>query len=241
MRTLTIVMSVLVLVACSQKDPGDDKAGVKGDAGPDGSLADDYYPMVAGSTLVYRHTGGSTWDDETKVTDTEWNGEDAYLTQGAPDPKGETSKNVIIRQGNRLLRAHKEELRSGTSQGTVDYEPGFLRFDSTWVDADEGFSVNVTYKRIEKTASGNVSAEDEREHTFTVESLQDPVSVPAGTFEDCMRVRRVRVRGNASNAADDDDKVFWFCAGIGKVKELSEIGGGSEELVSCEIPGGSCP
>jgi hypothetical protein len=68
------------------------------------------------------------------------------------------------------------------------------------------------------------------------------VTVPAGTFDDCLRVRRVRVRGSASsNSSDDDDKVFWFCAGIGKVKELSEIGGGTEELVSCDIPGGLCP
>jgi hypothetical protein len=56
-----------------------------------------------------------------------------------------------------------------------------------------------------------------------------------------MRVRRTRVRGNPANASDDDDKVFWFCAGIGKVKEQSEIGGSTEELVSCDIPGGLCP
>jgi hypothetical protein len=74
-----------------------------------------------------------------------------------------------------------------------------------------------------------------------VEKLHDSVSVPAGKFDDCMRVRRERIRGNPAKSADDDDKVFWFCPGIGKVKELSEIGGGTEELVSCKIPGGLCP
>jgi hypothetical protein len=229
-------------LGCSQKDP-DVKTEDDKDAGDDvQSVADDYYPMVAGSTLTYRHSGdGSSWDDKTKVTATKVDGDDAWITEGAPDQKGETSKNTIIQIGTRILRSHKQELKSGIAQGTVDYDPGFIRFDRAWVDKDDGFSEDIGYKRTEKTAAGSVIAEDDREHTWTVEKRRDSVSVPAGDFDDCMRVRRTRIRGNPANASDDDDKVFWFCAGIGKVKELSEIGGGDEELVSCDIPGGLCP
>ncbi len=230
-------------LGCSQKDPDVKSDGGKKDAGGDEeSVADDYYPMVAGSTLTYRHSGnGTPWEDETKVTATKVDGEDAWITEGSPDAKGETSKNTIIQIGTRILRSHKEEFKAGVAQGTVDYTPGFIRFDAAWVDESDGFSEDVTYKRTEKTANGSVIAEDDREHTWTVEKRSESVSVAAGKFDDCMRVRRTRIRGNPPNASDDDDKVFWFCPGIGKVKELSDIGGSSEELVSCDIPGGLCP
>ncbi|HKU44694.1 MAG TPA: hypothetical protein VJR89_41325 [Polyangiales bacterium] len=244
------VLSVLGSVGCSQKDPGEDAPDDGGehtdkDAGdtPSVSVKDDYYPLVAGSTLTYRHIGSRMWDEKSAISKTTWQGADeAYLTKSDPDPDGETGENTTIRLGTKLLRSHKKELKAGVLQGTVEYEPGFLRFDSAWTKVKDGYSEQVTYKRSEKTASGNpVGTPDDREHTFTVEKLSDSVTVPAGTFTDCMRVRRTRVRGNASKSADDDDKVFWFCRGIGKVKELSEIGGGTEELVSCKIPGGLCP
>lgn len=240
-----LVSCALCALACSQKDPGASDAGDGKDSDSSveesaASVKDDYYPLVAGSMMTYRHSGDTTpWDDKTTVR-AEGN---AFITTGAPDPKGETSENTIIRSGTKILRSHKVEFKSGntTPQGTVDYEPGFIRFDSAWVEADEGFAENITYKRIEKTASGNVIAQDDREHEWKVEKKNETVTVPAGEFKNCLRVRRTRVRGNPANASDDDDKVFWFCAGIGKVKELSEIGGSNEELVSCKIPGGSCP
>jgi hypothetical protein len=228
-------------LGCSQKDP-DVKTGDDKDAGDVESVAENFYPMVPGSTLTYRHSGdGSPWDDETKVTATKVDGKDAWITEGAPDAKGETSKNTIIRMGTRILRSHKQEFKAGVAQGTVDYEPGFIRFDEAWIDKDDGYAEDVSYKRIEKTAAGSVIAEDNREHTWTVEKRSDTVTVAAGKFEDCIRVRRTRIRGNPANSSDDDDKVFWFCAGIGKVRELSEIGGSNEELVRCDIPGGLCP
>jgi hypothetical protein len=234
---------VLCWLGCSQKDPGAKPPSAKDSGTGEESVATDFYPMVAGSTLTFRHSGnGSPWDDKTQVSATQVGGEDAYLTEGAPDPKGETSQNTIIRIGTRILRSHKQSLKASVAQGTVDYEPGFIRFDSAWVDVDDGFAENIAYKRIEKTAADTVISEDDREHTWTVEKRKDTVSVPAGDFKNCMRVRRMRIRGsNAANSSDDDDKVFWFCAGVGKVKELSEIGGSNEELVSCVIPGGLCP
>jgi hypothetical protein len=236
-------MCMVCGLGCSQKDPAA-KPEPKKDGGPDvESVAGDYYPMVAGSTLTYRHSGDtSPWDDKTRVSATKVGGDDAYLTEGAPDPKGETSRNTIIRIGTRILRSHKQEFKAGVAQGKIDYEPGFIRFDAAWVDVDDGFSENIAYTRIEKTAADSVIAQDAREHTWTVEKRSDSVSVPAGDFDDCLRVRRTRIRGSASaNTSDDDDKLFWFCAGIGKVKELSEISGSDEELVSCDIPGGLCP
>jgi hypothetical protein len=245
-------MSAALLCGCSQEDPGDQpSAGTGGDgpsAGAGGgggaSVATDYYPMVDGSTLTYRHDGNAAADEATTVSDAEYTrGEEAWLTEGAPDSKGESSKNTIIRIGTQILRAHKEEFRNDTLTGIVEYEPGFIRFDRAWADQEQGFMETISYKRIEKSAGGTVIAEDMREHTYTIEGKDVSVTVAAGTIDNCLQVRRLRARGNPANASEDDDKIFWFCQGIGKVREEAVVagGGGTEELVSCEIPGGSCP
>lgn len=252
MRTWSMAwISAALLCACSQQDPGDEpSAGSGGGGGGSGGgagsedVATDYYPMVDGSTLTYRHDNSPQTDEDTSVSDAEYaRGDEAWLTEGTPDSQGELSKNTIIRIGTQILRAHKEELRNGTVTGTVEYEPGFIRFDRAWADEDVGFSEKIAYTRIEKSAAGTVIAEDTREHTYTIEAKDVSVSVAAGEIEDCIKVRRVRDRGNPANASEDDDKIFWFCQGIGKVLEEAVIagGGGREELVSCEIAGGNCP
>jgi hypothetical protein len=40
--------------------------------------------------------------------------------------------------------------------------------------------------------------------------------------------------------SEDDNKRFWFCPGIGKVREEDDAGK-VEELVECDVPGGRCP
>ena len=66
------------------------------------------------------------------------------------------------------------------------------------------------------------------------------VVVPAGSFTDCIQIRRSRMP--PSNPVDEgDQKLFWFCDGVGKVKEIDEIVLKMEVLVSCTVPGGRCP
>jgi hypothetical protein len=262
MRTLWFGMSLAALLcACSQDDPGSTDGGKSGssdagrggrggsDAGDSGSggsasggVANDYYPMVAGSSLTYRK---DSVDEVTRVSATEFDGESAWLTEGDPDAQGDVSKNTIIQIGTQILRAHKEELRNGTLRSSVDYEPGFIRFDRAWADAEEGETVMLGYQRTETLAGGSMLPADQREHTYTIEESPASVTVPAGTFDECMKVRRLRVRNvGGTGSSDDDDKVFWFCKGIGKVKESAVIQGAettNEELVSCDIVGGACP
>jgi len=58
------------------------------------------------------------------------------------------------------------------------------------------------------------------QHTFEIESVTDEVTVPAGTFENCVKVHE----HNVVQGGDDWDIFAWFKAGVGVVKsEYSEI------------------
>ena len=58
------------------------------------------------------------------------------------------------------------------------------------------------------------------QHTFEIESVTDQVTVPAGVFEDCVKVHE----HNVVQGGDDWDIFAWFKADVGVVKsEYSEI------------------
>ncbi len=58
------------------------------------------------------------------------------------------------------------------------------------------------------------------EHYFVIESVTETVDVPAGVFEDCVKVRE----HNVAQGGDDWDIFAWFKAGVGVVKsEYFEI------------------
>jgi hypothetical protein len=79
-----------------------------------------------------------------------------------------------------------------------------------------------------------------RAHVYTVEDVSESVTVPAGTFRNCLRIRRERDLTNPDlmGATDqaEQDKLFWFAPGVGKVREENSMTGMTEVLVDYEIP-----
>jgi hypothetical protein len=129
---------------------------------------------------------------------------------------------------------YREELNDDELQATAAYDPGFVRFDHAWVMRADGYEETLSYNRVERDAEGTVTANGARSHDYTIEAHDDTVTVPAGTFEDCLRVRRSRVRtGNAAPVEGDED-LFWFCPNVGKVREQDTVSLETEELVSYE-------
>jgi hypothetical protein len=207
-----------------------------------GAAGDDFYPQADGASWTYRHMGGSrTWDELVEQSATTYMDEPAVLLVDNPGPSGTHSNTVIATQGTRVLRVFREEFMGTTLQLTAVYDPGFLRYDRAWEDHEAGYSEVVAYQRTETDPNGVVTGDSERSHRFTVESLDDEVIVPAGTFAGCMRIQRSRVRAAGEPVAEGDEDLFWFCPGIGKVREEDQTTGQTEELVACEVPGGACP
>ena len=58
--------------------------------------------------------------------------------------------------------------------------------------------------------------------------MNDELTVPAGTFKS-VKIRR-------DNVSDPETKLFWFAAGVGKIREENPSTGAVSELTAYEIP-----
>ena len=134
--------------------------------------------------------------------------------------------------GLRLVRHGEQRFKRGTLRAThrvwwhphktkVDESPARLRVGTFW---DE-----------EYTEEGGDTPGLRRDR-WTVKALDEPVTVPAGTFR-CVRLQRDELlNSNAGEDAQDVSKTYWFAPGVGKVKELADFGNRIEELVSFQLP-----
>lgn len=220
----------------SEPEPEPD-AGTDDDAGAEPPVQDSaYYPVTDGARWVYRHSGGSTWDEEVVLTHTEHEGEPAFMLRDTPGPSGDHSETILARVGSQIARVYREELHGEALQATASYDPGFVRFDHAWVMRADGYGETLGYARVERDARGAITADGDRSHRYTIEAHDDTVEVPAGTFDDCLRVRRSRVRASMAAPVEGDEDLFWFCPGVGKVREQDTVSLETEELVSYDIP-----
>lgn len=239
---------LLPLVACSQDDPealtpDASSASCQAPSGLPAAdatpVAESYFPLVDGAQWVYRHTGGTELWDETVTLTAQADG--SYLAADTPGPSGTSSESTYVVSGTRTLRVAKTESTGDRVEASVDYDPGFARFDEAWPLLAEGCAETLDYARKEYDGAGQLVRDGDRSHTYTVEQVGVSVTVPAGTFDDCIVIYRVRERSVGSTASDEDNKRFWFCPGVGKVLEEDEGTAKREALFSCDIPGGLCP
>jgi hypothetical protein len=116
--------------------------------------------------------------------------------------------------GDRVVRHYQEKTggASGTEVNVFTYVPGLLKFDRTknemgmvWTEPLECYGC---------TTDG-VSGQ-QREYTFEILNLHETITVPAGTF-DCLVVKRWIADG-----VTEEEKIYYFAEGVGKVKELTD-------------------
>lgn len=244
---LVAALSVL-LGACNQLDPPDLPicdggcfASSSSDAGTDrAGLSADFFPMADGNRWVYRHTGAAYWEEKVTMSAAFSDGVPGFAVTDTPGPSGTFAQAFWVRAGPKVLRTHKDVLTGEHVDESVDYAPGFMRFDSDWLDREVGDVDLSEYRRtvVFSTVVPMPSLEPEdRAHQYTVLSTDEPVRVPAGDFEGCLKIRRQRIRGGEEAVGSADVKMFWFCPGVGKVKEmnLSTPGEGIEELLSFDV------
>jgi hypothetical protein len=120
------------------------------------------------------------------------------------------------------IRRHREKTLSpaGALVSDQSFTPSKLRLDEAPARLTVGATYTESYTEVEIDPATGESKSASKSETWTVEAVDEPVTVPAGTFA-CLRLRRV---GSDAGAAD---KRFWFARGVGKVKET---GGQTEEL-----------
>lgn len=225
MRTIRFSALALVLgvAGCSQEDP------------PAPADSDSYFPLIDGSRYEYLHSNGG-WTEIVEIAAAEGG---AFEQHQSGDPDGESSTSTFEVVDGDVLRVAEDQSIDGELVYSATYDPGFLRFSAAWVDEEVGFEETRTYDRTETEAGMEPKDPQPRAHTFKVESVSETVTVPAGTFRDCLRIRRQRALDDPSiddpMSQEEQDKLYWFAPGVGKVREENTMSGTTEVLVTYEL------
>ncbi len=203
---------------------------------------DELCPMKAGATWTYFHSGGGGWSETLTTSEADYEGEPALLVADTPNPNDDLrTDSYHVKEGGRLLRLYKEQywVNPANSQETLDssatYGVGFLRCDNAWLSKEIGFSESPGYLRVETVAGQSPKPGEERKHTFTIEGREDITTSSGLAFTDCVKVRRGKDWA-ATTGEDVEEKLYWFCPGVGKVREENVTSGNYEELTEYDIP-----
>jgi hypothetical protein len=214
----------LVCAACGQQAPPE--------------ADDSYFPLVDGASWEYLHSNGG-WS-ESVTLEAAADEPDVFVQRQTGDPDGESSSSTFVLEDGDVLRVAEEQFLMDELLYSVTYDPGFLRFSDAWVHAAAGATETREYERTETEVGMDPKDPQPRAHVYTVEDVSESVTVPAGTFRNCLRIRRVRdlTHPDLMGATDqgEQDKLYWFAPGVGKVREENSISGTTEVLVDYDIP-----
>jgi hypothetical protein len=195
-----------------------------------------HFPLVDGTRWTYHHTTpvDDPWDETDTVTRGTYQGQDVFVLSDEEDAQGEQTRSTHVVDGSRVYRAYKEVAVGDVVAVTTTYDSAFLRYDEAWtnngdtVTLDDDWTQNcVVASTASKCAPGAVKI-GTTTHTYTVLDTAEPVTVLAGTF--------TTVKIQRDNVSDPETKLFWFAAGVGKVREESPVTGAVTELSAYEIP-----
>jgi hypothetical protein len=220
-----LVLSTLTLAGCGSSDapPGE------GDAAPaTGALL----PWKVGNTWTYRVTDDgevtqkvTTIEEETVVGGTGPHAADnAYqVTTKKKDGNDETIS-WQIDDGDKVVRYREQSFSASTGDLSLEehWDPYKLHIDGTDAHTRAGASWLEEYQET-KMPTGEASSTADARDRWIVDGVGEEVTVPAGTFGDCIVFQK---------AGGDSLKSYWYVRGIGKIKET---GSQTEELVDYSL------
>lgn len=209
---------LILLTACGDSPPPDSKPR------PDA----DYYPMRDGSVRVYRHSNKGGWDEAVTLTALD---DGKFAEVDSPNPDGERSESVLqVDAAGRVWRVEKQDFVDDELDISVEYDPGFIRFDPAWLDLEPNESVRMEYRRTETKAGDTPDPTRDRAHTYESQGFES-VTVLGRTYRDCLVILRQRDYQNTQGDNEDEAKLFYFAPDVGKVLEVNLESGHTEELV----------
>jgi len=237
-----MAFSLLVALAAACGDgssaTADDAGGVDPDAALDAHgdvviAMGRYLPLAVGASWTYRVTDLSTTEvtEKTQAVET-------FEDVGGRHPgvmafrlRSEKASGYTLSwqqdTGTAIVR-HREQSFDALDvmESEEWYDPSKLRLDegAESIAADAAFTEDYIETHIDGPTS--VETMTGRQNQWTVEAVDELVTVPAGTFS-CLHLHRV------GSELGQSDKRYWFARGVGKVKES---GGKLEELSEYSVP-----
>ena len=199
--------------------------------GPDGSDANDHFPLVDGAVREYFHSSNDGWEETVTLEALRSN---VFLERDTENPDGVRTESILaLTTSGRVLRTSKVVYQDDALDFCVTYDPGFVRFDPAWLELPVGDSVREEYERTETNQDGEKDPTRERAHTYTSFGLES--TTIAGTlYNDTLVIERKRDYEDVQGQPEDQQKLFRFAPGVGKVQEVNFESGNSEELLSYE-------
>lgn len=195
-----------------------------------------HFPLVDGTSWTYHHTSplADPWDETDTVVATEYQGAEAFVLSDQEDAQGEQTHSTHVIAGTRVLRAFKAIEVGNVVAVTTTYDPAFLRYDEAWttngqsVTLDDDWTQNCVVASSASSCAPGAVKLGTTTHTYTVLDVAAKLTVPAGTF--------TTVKVQRDNVTSPETKLFWFAAGVGKVREENPATGAVTELSAYEIP-----
>lgn len=201
-------------------------------------------PMVSGATWTYWHTSKGGWSETQTVTTGKYDGETVFIVADTPDPDASLrADSYIAKKDGKLVRLYKKEFWVDPKNPSTEilnaeatYGVGFTRCNEAWATAKIGWSESPEYLRVETPKGQAAKPAETRKHTFTVEAHENVKLTKSGlSFSDCVKVRRSKDWA-AVDGEDADEKLYWYCPGVGKVREENVRTKNTEELTEYDIP-----
>ena len=201
---------LFLLAACGTEDPNPGKK-------------DSLFPVAVGNKWVYRiqDADGEQPIKTQTVTGTAADGAFTFETVRGLDGQRESESVQKIDEEGRLVRLSERSIFGGNEIERITYVPNDIRVDTNSYEIGAQYSQTYTEDHDPSYMIPDIT----KTQTFTVEEVDEVVTVPAGTFR-CIKIRRTSQDGPA--------KTYWYAIGVGKVQE---IGGQNEQLTTVEIEG----
>jgi len=180
------------------------------------------FPLAVGNRWEFRVTATNEPPSakvQTVTGTTSFEGAPAFVFSTENGDKLTVS--VQLLDGTKLVRASEIGSDAGTVEERIRFAPPALRVDTQSSRLGATYESRHTEEHLDE--SGAVIRVVAKRDTFTIEAVDEAITVPAGTFP-CVRVRRMTEGGAA--------KTFWYARGVGKVRE---VGGQTEELVRADV------
>jgi hypothetical protein len=202
-----------------------------------------FNPLKVGNTWTYRVTGsvGLPWRKVVKAAASEMvggRGPNATILAIRVDTLKRAGDRVMhwdgmenMPEGRLWVRYREQAFDRGRQDLEVEdwWSPHRLRIDETPEHMTAGAAWEETFTEFKDEVGVSLRAAETKIQWQVLGANEtvnvDPPSGPPKVYKNCLRVRH-------SSADGTRWKIFWFCCGIGKVKE---IGGQFEELIDHQV------
>ncbi len=188
----------------------------------------DLFPLTVGNSWTYNITVDSNLAGQKTQTvlrtDMHPDAEGEVFVLESLKPSGSRTVSYQQKRGGDTVR-YVEEIHkaSGGPPSSEVYTPYKLR---VWNDALVVGEQRVeSYSENSKDPDGIITGEFAKTEEWVVGAIES-VTVPAGTFDDAVRIHRTTV-------TTATEKTYWFAPGVGKIREVGK--GQTEELESFTV------